>query len=94
MKFTSGISSIELGLCPKCNDHTEFVDLVYKVCHEYGGDLVTTNYKEAKQQFENYKKDSCDNVRLYEGLATSFDPDEIDWDLLACHVREEEIVEI
>lgn len=91
-QFSTGISSLELGICPKCQEHTEFVDIVYKVCHEYGGDFITTSHKEARERFQEYKDDRCDGIRLYEGLATSDDTDEIEWDLLDYFDSEEEII--
>lgn len=92
--FPNGISSIELGLCSKCQEHTEFVDIVYKVCHEYGGDFVTSSHKEARERFQEYKGDHCNEIRLYEGLATSDDADEIEWDLLDCFDSEEEEIPV
>jgi predicted SpoU family rRNA methylase len=96
IEFATGISSLDMGLCPRCSEHTEFVDLVYKVKHEYGGEFYTTSNKEARQRFKDYRDDRCEGVRLYEGLATSDDTDEIDWELIDCYnvaFKEEEVYE-
>jgi len=96
IEFATGISSLDMGLCPRCSEHTEFVDLLYKVRHEYGGEEYTTNPVKAREIFDGYKKDGCDQVRLYEGLSTSDDTDEIDWELIDCYnvaFKEEEVYE-
>ena len=82
LELTSGLNSEDLGLCPKCGEHTEFVDLIFKVNHEYGEDFITTKIREAREYFDGYKEDRCDRIRLYQGMATSDDADEIEWELI------------
>lgn len=89
-----GPGSLELGYCPKCGEHTEFCDLVYKVVHDYGGDFVTVEYKEAKERFSEYKKENYDGIRLYEALSTSDDTDEIEWEIIDSYDVDEHDVEL
>lgn len=93
LELTSGLNSMDIGIC-QCGEHTEFVDIVYKVCHEYGGEFITTSHKEARERFKEYKEDHCNEIRLYEALATSDDTDEIDWELIDCFDSEEEQIPV
>lgn len=82
------LCGVNLGVCPKCGEHTEFVDLLYKVKHEYGEDFITTNLGDAKECFQAFCRDGRENVILFEGLSTSEDADEIEWSIINNYYRE------
>ncbi len=93
LELSSGLNSMDIGIC-QCGEHTEFVDLVYKVKHFYGGEFYTTSHKEARQRFKDYRDEHCEGIRLYEGLATSDDTDEIEWELIDSYEPgDEDIIE-
>ena len=80
LEFPGGLNSMDIGMCPKCGEHTEFVELVYKVaCLLNGVDFITSSRKEAVSVFEQYKENYGDMIRLYEAETPEDEEDAPDW---------------
>lgn len=92
INFQGGITSLEIGLCPKCGERTEFADVVYKVLHEYDDGFYTTDYKKAEEVFREWKEDGCDGIRFYEAITPEHDDDEPGWELIDYYDRYEEAI--